>query len=216
MLALPYLAGALAGLMTVRIAPTPSLEAAPLWGLLTGALTAVVIGLAAHFSGGALGAGRLSSVGPTSGETGLVAVLEVGVTAALAAGAANWLIIRRHVRRLAAAAAGRSPASASVRPQRAAGAGRVSGPLPALIVDETDDAGGHRIHVNPWADETSRPSDAGSPASLTPPRAPIRCRSRSRAGSGRPAAGDVVAPSMQLAYASICGPKTGSRSARCR
>ncbi len=28
-----------------------------------------------------------------------------------------------------------------------------SGPLPALIVDESDDAGGHRIHVNPWAGE---------------------------------------------------------------
>jgi len=25
--------------------------------------------------------------------------------------------------------------------------------MPALIVDENDDAGGHRIHVNPWADE---------------------------------------------------------------
>ena len=57
----PYLAGALAGLMTVRIAPTPSLEAAPLWGLLTGTLTAVVIGFCAKFSGGPLGAGRLAS-----------------------------------------------------------------------------------------------------------------------------------------------------------
>jgi hypothetical protein len=67
-------------------------------------------------------------------------VLEVGVTAALAAGAANWLIIRHHVKRLAAAAAdGPLPAA--------------SEPLPALIVDESDDAGGHRIHVNPWADE---------------------------------------------------------------
>src|SRR6202035_2956955 len=47
---MPYLAGALAGLMTVRIAPTPSLAAAPLWGLLTGALTAVVIGFCAKFS----------------------------------------------------------------------------------------------------------------------------------------------------------------------
>ena len=37
-LVMPYLAGALAGLMTVRIAPTPLLEAAPLWGLLTGSL----------------------------------------------------------------------------------------------------------------------------------------------------------------------------------
>jgi hypothetical protein len=28
---------------------------------------------------------------------------------------------------------------------------RRSGPLPALIVDETDDAGGHRIYYDPWA-----------------------------------------------------------------
>jgi hypothetical protein len=128
--------------MTVRIAPTPSLEAAPLWGLLTGTLAAAVVGFAAKFSGGPLGAGRLSSVGPSAGEVALVAVLEVGVPAALAAGAANWLIIRHHVRRLRAA---ELPLS---RPQSAG-----SGPLPALIVDETDDAGGHRIHVNPWGDE---------------------------------------------------------------
>jgi Family of unknown function (DUF6350) len=152
----PYLAGALAGLMTVRIAPTPALEAAPLWGLLTGTLTAVVIGFGAKFSGGPLGAGRLASVGPAAGEVGLVAVLEIGVTAALVAGAANWLIIRHHVQRLAAAAAREPgiPASASARPRGAAGPqARSSGPLPALIVDETDDAGGHRIHVNPWAEE---------------------------------------------------------------
>ena len=102
-LVMPYLAGALAGLMTVRIAPTPSFEAAPFWGLVTGTLTAVVIGFGAKFSGGPLGAGRLASVGPAGGEVGLVAVLEVGVTAALVAGAANWLIIRHHIRRLNAA-----------------------------------------------------------------------------------------------------------------
>ncbi len=143
LLALPYLAGALAGFMTVRIAPTPSLEAAPLWGLLTGTLAAAVVGLAARFSGGPLGAGRLASVGPSAGEVALVALLEVGVPAALAAGAANWLIIRRHVRRLAA--------TRTVPPGPPSS--RVSGPLPALIVNEADDAGGHRIHVNPWADE---------------------------------------------------------------
>ena len=141
-LALPYLAGAVAGLITVRIAPTPALEAAPLWGLLTGTLTALVIGLGTRFSGGPLGAGRLAQVGPSGGEVALVAVLEIGVTAALAAGAANWLIIRHHVRRLAAAAAAAVPPPV-----------RVSGPLPALIIDETDDAGGHRIHVNPWVDD---------------------------------------------------------------
>jgi hypothetical protein len=137
-LVLPYLAGALAGLMTVRIAPTPTLEAAPLWGLLTGSLTAAVIGLAAKLSGGPLGAGRLASVGPAGGEIGLVAVLEIGVTAALVAGAANWLILRHHIRRLPAA----TPT-----------AERLSGPLPRLVVDQTDDDGGHRIFVDPWAND---------------------------------------------------------------
>ena len=151
-LVMPYLAGALAGLMTVRIAPTPSLEAAPLWGLVTGTLTAVVIGFGAKFSGGPLGAGRLAAVGPSGGEVGLVAVLEVGVTAALVAGAANWLIIRHHIRRLTAAQAdgSRSAGNTGLGGLQPA---RVSAPQPALIVDETDDAGGHRIHVNPWADE---------------------------------------------------------------
>ncbi len=115
-LVMPYLAGALAGLMTVRIAPTPSLEAAPLWGLVTGTLTAVVIGFGAKFSGGPLGAGRLAAVGPSGGEVGLVAVLEVGVTAALVAGAANWLIIRHHIRRLTAAQAGPGTRSAGAQP----------------------------------------------------------------------------------------------------
>jgi hypothetical protein len=167
-LVMPYLAGALAGLMTVRIAPTPSLEAAPLWGLLTGTLAAVVIGFGAKFSGGPLGAGRLAAVGPAGAEIGLVAVLEVGVTAALVAGAANWLIIRHHVRRLAAApglgaasfgaagaAATAGPLARTTGPMRRATSpqARAGGPLAALIVDETDDAGGHRIHVNPWADQ---------------------------------------------------------------
>jgi hypothetical protein len=143
----PYLAGALAGLMTVRIAPTPSLEAAPLWGLLTGTGAAVVIGFAAWVSGGPLGAGRLSSVGPSAPEVGVVALLEVGVTAALVAGAANWLILRHHIRHLTAQAA------ESGNTRLSAPQARLSAPQPALIVDESDDAGGHRIHVNPWAED---------------------------------------------------------------
>ena len=53
---------------------------------------------------------------------------------ALTAGAANWLILRR---------AGR--AGREVTPPR-----QQPVPGPALI-DETDDAGGHRIYMNPWA-----------------------------------------------------------------
>ena len=135
MLAVPYLAGIFGGIVTVRIAPTPMLEAAPLWGFAAGTAAGLVTGLAAVFAGGPLGDGRLASVGPSGLQVGLVAVLEIGVTAALAAGAANWLILRRS-------------------------GGRVFGrpPVPEVIpdpsvVDESDDLDGHRIYVNPWAEE---------------------------------------------------------------
>jgi len=163
-LVLPYLAGALAGLMTVRIAPTPLLEAAPLWGLLSGSLAGVVIGFGAKFSGGPLGAGRLATVGPAGAEAGLVAVLEVGVTAALVAGAANWLILRHHIRKLAKPSQqladhldAESHASATplsdhgTHQAHQAQQGGSSAPLSALVVDETDDDGGHRIYYDPWS-----------------------------------------------------------------
>jgi len=143
----PYLAGVLAGVITVRIAPTPFLEAAPLWGLLTGSLTALVIGVLAKFSGGPLGAGRLGTVGPAAAEVGVVSVLEIGVTAAVVAGLANWLILRHHMKRLASTA-------------EAVELTVTSGEQPA-VVDEYDDAGGHRIYMDPWAGE--RDEDAEDP-----------------------------------------------------
>ena len=94
-LALPYLAGVFAGVVTVRIAPTPVIEAAPLWGFAAGAAAGLLAGLAAAFAGGPLGNGRLASVGPSGFQVGLVAILELGITAALSAAAANWLILRR-------------------------------------------------------------------------------------------------------------------------
>ena len=156
-LAAPYLAGALAGLMTIRIAPTPFLEAAPLWGLVSGSLAGVVIGFAAKFSGGPLGSGRLAAVGPVGAEAGLVAVLEVGVTAAVVAGAANWLLLRHHIRSLAAASAG-FPGQATLGTRALAATITVpsntsSAASKPAVVDETDDAGGHRIYYDPWAAE---------------------------------------------------------------
>jgi hypothetical protein len=135
-LAVPYLAGVFGGIVTVRVSPTPTIEAAPLWGFVTGAATGVLAGLAAAFSGGPLGDGRLAQVGPSGWQVGLVAVLEIGVTAALTAGAANWMILRRSARRKTA----NRPASEAS-----------AAPAPAGVVDENDDAGGHRIYVNPWA-----------------------------------------------------------------
>lgn len=157
-LATPYLAGMLAGVVAIRIAPTPFLESAPLWGLLTGSLTGAVLGVLARVSGGPLGAGRLSSVGPNGAEAGLVAVLEVGVTAALVAGAGNWLLLRHHVRKLAAdgvSGAGGPPGEGwPSAPKGDPFAKAAKAAAPASAVDETDDAGGHRIFVDPWADQS--------------------------------------------------------------
>ena len=155
-LALPYLAGIFAGIVTVRIAPTPVIEAAPLWGFLAGTAAGVLAGLGAAFAGGPLGNGRLSAVGPSGFQVGLVAILEIGVTAALAAAAANWLILRRATRRRS----GLQPAPEEAGP--APGPfGSTPGPFApapgpfglAGVVDETDNADGHRIYLNPWAAE---------------------------------------------------------------
>jgi len=146
-LAMPYLAGIFAGLVTVRIAPTPVIEAAPLWGFAAGAAAGVLAGVAAAFAGGSLGDGRLASVGPSGFGVGLVAILEIGVTAALTAAAANWLILRRAANRRAHD--GSAPGSDFPGPVLAAPG----------VVDETDTAGGHRIYVNPWAAHEEGPAD---------------------------------------------------------
>ncbi len=59
-LALPYVAGGTGGWLLIRMAPTLSLEAAPLWGMASGAITGLLVGVLAAFSGGPLGDGRLA------------------------------------------------------------------------------------------------------------------------------------------------------------
>jgi hypothetical protein len=171
-LALPYLAGAVAGIVTVRIAPTPVIEAAPLWGFAAGTATGALAGLGAAFAGGPLGDGRLASVGPSGFQVGLAAVLEIGITAALAAAAANWLILRRAQKRYREAAQERSEAQSDLAPgaqliaesHLAPGPHLIPGahlpqgpqlpsesPVPPGQHDEADDVSGHRIYLNPWA-----------------------------------------------------------------
>jgi hypothetical protein len=137
-LAVPYLAGVFGGIVTIRIAPTPTMEAAPLWGFMTGLAAGGLAGLAAAFSGGPLGDGRLAAVGPSGWQVGLVAILQIGVTAALTATAANWLILRRATRKAKDQPASAEPATA------------VAADIAPGIVDETDNAGGHRIYLDPW------------------------------------------------------------------
>src|SRR6201992_3211125 len=57
-LAIPYLAAVAGGVLTVRIMPTPTLEAAPAWGFASGAAAGGAVGLLAALSGGPLGHGR--------------------------------------------------------------------------------------------------------------------------------------------------------------
>ena len=69
-----------------------------------------------------------------------MAILEIGITAALSAAAANWLILRRAQKRY------RESAQAVTEPPPD------PGPLlPPGQHDEADDASGHRIYLNPWA-----------------------------------------------------------------
>src|SRR5215468_5691733 len=157
MLVAPYLAGAFGGVLLVRAAPSPAAEIAPLWGFACGAATGVVTGVLAAFSGGPLGSGRLAVVGPSGWQAGLVAILEVGVASAVAAGIANWLRLRREAGLAAALAAPIAPAPA----RGGSGTGSSAG---------GDD--GHRIFVDPWADDDEAWHDTGRPAPPGPSELP--------------------------------------------
>ncbi|WP_055482882.1 cell division protein PerM [Sphaerimonospora mesophila] len=94
-IAVPFAAGAVAGVVMARVAPTPMIEAAPLWGFVCGLSTGAMAGVLAALSGGPLGGGRLSAVGPSPWEVALSVTLEVGVAAGISAGLANWWLISR-------------------------------------------------------------------------------------------------------------------------
>jgi hypothetical protein len=144
-LAVPYLAAAAGGVLTVRIMPTPVLEAAPAWGFASGAAAGCVVGLLAALSGGPLGDGRLAAVGPSGWQVGLVAILEMGVTSAVSAGAANWWMLRREPE-----AGFRFGALFAAQPDTPAPEHE---PPSASVIDETDDDDGHRIYFDPWAND---------------------------------------------------------------
>ncbi|XVQ12149.1 cell division protein PerM [Spirillospora sp. CA-255316] len=96
-LAAPFTAGAVGGVLTVRAMPSPMYEAAPLWGFMSGALTGAAAAVLSALAGGPLGGGRLATVGPSPWQVGLLAALEVGISAAIAAWLANWRTMRRPV-----------------------------------------------------------------------------------------------------------------------
>jgi hypothetical protein len=159
-LALPYLAGALGGLLLVRAAPTMSLDAAPLSGLACGAVCGCLLGLLAAASGGPLGNGRLAAVGPSPWQVGTVSALEIGVAAAVVAGLANYVGLRR-------AGALSSRTERSQQPTIDTNVSRSDGTRSDPTRSDPTQ-GGHVIYLDPWAGDTpraSRPKRRG-PASL--------------------------------------------------
>jgi putative intracellular protease/amidase len=154
-LALPYLAGGVGGWLLIRTAPTLSLEAAPLWGMVTGVAAGALLGLFAAFSGGPLGSGRLSAVGPSGWQVGSVGCLELGIGAAVTAGVTNFIVLRR------SRGAGPSAAPVASTAARTAGGGKAAGIVPP------EAEYGHTIYINPWAgDETDPPPQASGPSAL--------------------------------------------------
>jgi len=134
-LAVPYLAGLLGGVLLVRAAPALALDAAPLLGLLCGVASGALLGLLAAISGGPLGDGRLAAVGPSAWQVGVVSALEIGVSAAVTAGLVNY----RALRKSGALARNRSRT-----------------PVPVPVPAAARGADGHIRYVDPWAGD--RPS----------------------------------------------------------
>jgi len=170
LLAIPYLAGAIGGLLVARLAPTRVLEAAPVRGFCCGALAGAVLGVLAAFAGGPLGDGRMSAVGPSAWQVAIVAALELGISAAVAAGAGNWWYARRHWTAEAALPSSRAawPPARFARPEGFARRGAFPGPG---IVPEPgrEHDGGHVIYLDRWAsdqDEPGPPRRSGGPADL--------------------------------------------------
>jgi Family of unknown function (DUF6350) len=94
-LVVPFAAGVAGGVLTIRALPSAVSEAAPLWGFVCGVATGGVIAFLAALSGGPVGGARMAVMGPSAWQTGLMTALEVGVSAAIAAWAANWHLLRR-------------------------------------------------------------------------------------------------------------------------
>ncbi|MEU0570371.1 DUF6350 family protein [Nonomuraea sp. NPDC005983] len=112
-IALPFAAGAVAGVVVARISPSPAYEVAPLWGFFTGISTGLVAALLAALSGGPIGGGRLTAMGPSPWEVALSVGLEVGVAAGISAGVANLLLLNKKAR---------APLDKAAAPVRKAGA----------------------------------------------------------------------------------------------
>ncbi len=160
LLAVPYLAGAVGGALLVRIAPTPTLESAPMRGFCCGVLTGIVLGVGAAFAGGPLGDGRMAVVGPSPWQVAVVASLETGIAAAVTAGVLNWWYLRSRGFHAPGPRAA-DPHAFAVRARQPGSAGRLGDPerWPSGRPAGSDD--GHVIYLDRWEGDQDDPPPAG-------------------------------------------------------
>lgn len=180
-IALPFAAGAVAGVLVARISPSPAYEAAPLWGFATGVSTGLVAAALAALSGGPIGGGRMTVVGPPPWEVALSVALEVGVAAGISAGVTNLLLLSRKARApldKAAAPVRRAGAAIARAASRVGLAESDARPLPGHWMDATEaDTQPIPVIRDDWQDEHAsaaaetlaqarpRPSPEGPPRS---------------------------------------------------
>ncbi|MEU8247079.1 DUF6350 family protein [Nonomuraea sp. NPDC048916] len=180
--AVPFAAGMVAGIVVARISPSPSYEAAPLWGFLTGVTSGLVAGLLAALSGGPVGGGRLSAIGPSPWEVAVSVALEVGVAAGISAGVTNLLLLNRRARVPLdkAAVPVRKAGAAIARAASKVGLAEADArPLPGHWMDATEaDTQPIPVIRDDWQDEhasaeaetlsQARPRPAGTPPVIQP------------------------------------------------
>lgn len=159
LLAVPYLAGLVGGLLAARTAPSVVLEAAPARGFCCGVLSGLLLGIGAAFAGGPLGDGRLAAVGPSAWQVAVVGSLEIGIAAAIAAGAANWRRMAVFAKDLASrqSAGGSRPGAVGTEAQTAATAA-VSYREPTTGPDQPN-----VIYLDRWAGEAAEDEPPSRP-----------------------------------------------------
>ncbi|HEY6738326.1 MAG TPA: DUF6350 family protein, partial [Actinopolymorphaceae bacterium] len=113
-LALPFVAGVVAGVFLARRHPLLGLESAALHGGLAGLFGGLGVAVLAAVSGGAAGPGRMADFGPSATQVAAVATLTLTIAGALSAAAVpalrEWR--RRRQRAVASAARRGSPRAA--------------------------------------------------------------------------------------------------------
>ncbi|GII75581.1 hypothetical protein Sru01_05630 [Sphaerisporangium rufum] len=185
-LAIPFLAGAVAGVVVARVAPTPQFESAPLWGFVCGLTTGLAAGVLAALAGGPLGGSRLSAVGPSAWEVAVSVGLEAGVAAGISAGLANWWLIFHGAQvitpvRGAAVIAKVAEVAGRVRPA----APPAAPPSRHWMDAAEDDTRPIPVIRADWADEHTLAEGAGDPG--RPPRPGVARPGAARPAKARPA-----------------------------